>query len=135
MAYDVAKNLLDLARTLLSIKDAVDKSDVERRARVADFLTSVAVAIDKMASVFEQGKVPSAECAEVRTYMTELGDIVGDYLAPGTLDHYQKVLSSAIIIRGALFLAEDAGSADNALAMLRSSAGQFRALGTTIKAR
>lgn len=113
--YDVAKNLLDLAHALLSIRDAVNKSDVERRARVAEFLTSVAAAVEKMASVFAQGGLPSAECAEVREYMTQLGDIVGDYLAPETLRHYESVLSTAIIIRGVLFMAEDAGSADNAL--------------------
>lgn len=133
--YDLAQHLVGLVKSIVDIKSSIEKSGIERQVRVAEFLTRVAVVIEQIASSFERDGTPSAECAELRGYVTQLEDIVGDYLDPEALRHYKAVLASSCNIRGVLYMQVDAGSADNALAMLRGSAGQLRALANTIKAR
>jgi hypothetical protein len=131
--YEIAKNLLDLAKALFGLKSELQKATLERRIRIADYLDKIGACLGEVASGFRSGKVPAEACGRLTEYMRSLMEVVGNTIDPSKVAYFDKVLDEAALTRGILVHTTDPSVREQGLEKLESAAGEFKALADRLR--
>jgi hypothetical protein len=130
---DTIKTLFDFGKTLFGVKADLEKAELERRKRIADYLDKIADSLHDTAAGFKSNQLPHESCGALSGYVRSLIEAVGTSIEPAQLEHYSSLLSSAALTRQLLYEIESADEKEKALADLELAGGEFRAIANFLR--
>jgi hypothetical protein len=130
---DTIKTLFDFGKTLFGFKADLEKAELERRKRIADYLDKVADSLIDTVAGFRDNQLPHEACGALSGYVRSLIEAVGTSIKPEQLEHYSSLLSSAALTRQLLYEVESADEKEKALADLELAGGEFKAIANFLR--
>jgi hypothetical protein len=136
--FDTIKTLLDFGKALFGLKADLEKTNLERRKRIADYLDKVADSLCNIVAGFRDNRLPHEACGALGGYVRSLIEAVGTSIEPEQLESYSSLLSSAALTRQLLYEVESyevesADKKEKALANLELASGEFRAIANFLR--
>jgi hypothetical protein len=131
--FDTIKTLLDFGKALFGFKADLEKAELERRKRIADYLDKIADSLRDTVAGFRDNQLPHEACGSLSGYVRSLIEAVGTSIDPEQLEHYSSLLSSAALTRQLLYEVESADEKEKALADLELAGGEFRAIANFLR--
>jgi hypothetical protein len=131
--FDTIKTLLDFGKALFGFKADLEKANLERRKRIADYLDKVADSLCDIVAGFRDHRLPHEACGSLGGYVRSLIEAVGTSIELEQLEYYSSLLSNAALTRQLLYEVESADEKENALEYLELASGEFKAIANFLR--
>lgn len=93
---EIIKSLIDLASSLLSLKNYFSKS--ERRKEISEWLYQLGDIIENLAHFLDNDQYPSSTCARIQTIYDNLDRIIGDAIPSKDEENIKNLINSCLNI-------------------------------------
>ena len=87
---DTIKTLLNFGKTLFGLKADLEKAELERRKRIADYLDKVVDSLRDTVAGFRVNQLPHEACGALSGYVRSLIEAVGTSIESEQLEHYSS---------------------------------------------
>jgi hypothetical protein len=131
--FDTIKMLLNFGKALFGFKADLEKTNLERRKRIADYLDKVADSLCNIVAGFRDNRLPHGACGALEGYVRSLIEAVGTSIEPEQLEYYSSLLSDAALTRQLLYEVQSADEKEKALADLELASGEFSAIANFLR--
>jgi hypothetical protein len=131
---DIAKAILDAAKTLLGLADQLKASDRQQRADMADLFDKISVCLASTSSEIRAGGIPHGRCGELMMYADSLPPLAEGALGEEKAKALGVQLHSAYAVEQLAAQIAKAADQEPHLAALEEASGKFRALANLLRA-
>ena len=131
--FETIKTLIDFGKTLLGLQADLEKTDLEKRTRIADYLDKNANCLHDIVVSFRNDELPHEACGALSGYMRSLMSAIGGVVNPEDLEHYSSLLTQANLTRQLMNEVKGTSQEEKALADLELASGEFRALANFLR--
>jgi hypothetical protein len=131
--YEIAKYFLEFVKELMGLKSSVEKADLEKRTRLAQYLENISTSLNAIGAAFAKKEEPDAQCGELDEYVRSLRHVCGGILADSEISRFEGLLQGRANGRAVMFISDDAVARKTEAQLMAKAAGQLKALANSLK--
>jgi len=130
---DVAKNILDILKSLLGLSDQLKAAERQRRADMAALFQNISNCLAATSGEIRAGGVPHGRCGELITYTQALPGVIDCEVGEVRARELGNMLHSAYSVEQLAMAIAGSPDKEVYLAQLEEASGKFRALANLIQ--
>lgn len=128
-------DLLEVVAKLDGFRDKFQQTGEKRRERIASYFSEISKCLGGAAEKLENGKVPSTEWGELKTYAEKLPETIGEEIGQEQVKELSCLLKKTINNTSISEVAKDFKSKGKGdIQAIREASGRFNGLATTVQA-
>ncbi len=130
---DLFKDILEVAKRLLGLSDALRTAERQRRQDMADLFEKVSVCLSTVSSEIRMGGVPHGRCGELEMYAQELPTVIRKEVGDLRATELGKMLRSAHRVEDMAVRLSGAANKEPFLQEIEEASGKFQALANIVR--
>lgn len=133
-AIVIVQGLIDVAKSLFSLKDSFAKASQEQRDRMAEYFKAISECLAATYDSLSSDVVPHGRCGEIKGYAELLPSVVRGLIDDRRAQELSDLLKRSHEVEGLMEVVRRSPNKDAEIATIAEASGIFMALSNSVKA-
>jgi hypothetical protein len=130
---DLAKNILDVVKSLLGLSDQLKAAERQRREGMAMLFESIGSCLAATSAEIRAGGIPHGRCGELISYAETLPGVIDREVGRARAEQLGRTLHSAYGVERLALAIGEIPDREPYVAQLEEAAGKFLALANVVR--